>query len=82
MISAMKETDEEQKMEIQDLLEQTESQDKESGDIIPSSNLKLDNSDEDFIEQFEDFANDREPENEEIYDYFLDTQKDENQNDN
>jgi len=87
MISAMKSQDQEEEkkqLELQDLLEETDSQDKHSGDIIPQSNdnKEFNNSDEDFIEQFEDFGADREIENEEVYDYFLDTQKDENHNEN
>lgn len=71
-------------MEIQELLDRTENQDRESGDIIPhpSQQDNFNDSDDDFLEDYEDFGNDRDPENEEVYDYFLDNHKDENQNDN
>lgn len=76
MISAMK--DEEQKddlREIQDLLDREESQDRESGDIIPNTyQQNLNDSDgDDFLNDFAEFERDRDPDNEEVYDYFLDT---------
>lgn len=66
-------------LEIQALLEQAENQDRDSGDLIgPGEDFN--NSEEDFIKDFEEL--DRDPENEEVYDYFLEMNKEENQNEN
>jgi len=64
-------------------LEQADSQ--ESGDMAKASKktsneLFQDDADDDFIEQFEDFE--RDPEQEDVYDFFLDAHKDEGGNDN
>ena len=66
-------------MEIQDLLEQADTQ--ESGDVNKRTSHELfQDEDDDFIEEFEDF--DRDPDQEDVYDYFLDANKDENGNEN
>lgn len=72
MISAMK-NDSNDIIEIQELLDRTENQDRDSGDIIPSQQDDFNDSDGDFLDEYEEFVNDRDPENEEVYDYFLDT---------
>merc|ERR1719359_1436665 len=82
MISAMNSQPKSDKeMEIQDLLHATEeeNQDKERG-TGPQQDLGEDGK---FLEEpFEDDNFDRDPDNEEVYDYFLDANKDENQNEN
>lgn len=56
---------------MQDLLEQTEEDDQEHGGI-----QKVQDDDDEFIENFDDFE--RNPEQEDVYDYFLDAHKEEN----
>ena len=74
MITAMKQGEsaesQEQAQQIQDLLDKEEGAADEERD-----------SDEEFISDFGEMVQ-RDPENEEVYDYFLDAHKEENQNDN
>ena len=82
MISAMNsQAKSDKEMEIQDLLQATEeeNQDKERG-TGPQQDL---GEDGEFLDEpFEDDNFDRDPDNEEVYDYFLDANKEENQNEN
>ena len=72
MIASRNQIDSKGEMQISDLLDITD-QDRDSGDILP--NQQFDDDDQDFEEEF---GHDRLSDQEEVYDYFLDTQKDEN----
>lgn len=62
----------------------TEEQAQQIQDLLENDTGGSNNSDDDFIDNFEEMedAEDRNPENEEVYDYFLDANKDENENEN